>query len=277
MALPIDIFEYFDYRLFLRDYYDVRKADERNFSYRWFAQRAGFNSSGLYSSIVRGKVNLTDNTIPKFAAAMKLEPNEEAYFRLMVDYTHASTAQARQEIFDQMVPLMPEKIRRAKLDQREYYSDWRYTAVHQALAVCDVRDDFAELGSLFDPPMTPDEAKRAVELLASLGLAKRGPTGRWETTTATLLGGAEVGVAAIRAYQASLIEQGKLALERIPKERRHVSTTTVSVSPEGKERILRKLAETQREIFEIAKSDVGETEVCQLNFQFFPLTRSKTK
>ena len=277
MALPIDIFEYFDYRLFLRDYYDARKADERNFSYRWFAQRAGFNSSGLYSSIVRGKVNLTDNTIPKFAAAMKLEPNEEAYFRLMVDFTHATTPEGRQEIFDRMFPLMPERIRRAHLGQREYYSDWRYAAVHHALSVLEVRDDYAELARFFDPPMSIAEARHAVELLESIGLAKRAPTGIWESTTKTLMGGAEIGVDLVRNYQASLIDEGKRALREIPKEKRQISTTTFSVSPEGKQRILKKLADVQREIFEIVKSDSGENAVCQLNIQFFPLTREKER
>lgn len=275
MALPIDIFGYFDYRLFLRDYYDARKANERSFSYRWFAQRAGYNSSGLYSSIVAGKVNLTDRTLPMFAAAMKLEPDEEAYFALMVDFTHATTPEGKQEIFDKMVPLMPERIQRAALAQKEYYSDWRYAAVHHALSICEVRDDYAELARIFDPPMSIAEARRAVELLETIGLAKRAPTGIWESTSKTLMGGAELGVDLIRSYQASLIDEGKRALREIPKEKRQISTTTFSVSNEGKERILKKLADVQREIFEIVKSDVGENAVCQLNIQFFPLTREK--
>jgi uncharacterized protein (TIGR02147 family) len=273
MALPLELYKYYDYREFLRDYYLARKARDRNFSYRWFAMRAGFNSSGLYSSIVQGKVNLTDNTLPKFIAAMKLTDKEEQYFRLMVEFTHAVTASARQEVFDRMIGLLPRKIQRARANQREYYSKWFYTAVHQALAVLEVRANFGELARFIEPPITTPEAKKALLMLQELGLAEPDSEGRWRTTTQTLMAGDEVGAFLVHEYQGALMDLGKESLRRFAKEQRHVSTTTVSVSSEGKERILRKLEEVQREIIEIVRSDSNETQVCQFNLQFFPLTR----
>lgn len=272
MALPIDIFSYYNYRDFLRDYYDARKARDRNFSYRWFAMRAGFNSSGLYSSIVQGKVNLTDNTTPKFALAMKLTTREERYFELMVEFTHATTPDARQEIFDRMLPLMPRRMQKAKANQKEYYTSWHYTAVHQALATLDVRDNYEKLAAKIEPQISIADARKAVKLLAELGLVEKNSSGYWKSTTQGLMGGGEVGVDLIHRYQIGMMQLAEEALARFSKEERHISTTTVSISSEGKERILKKLADTQKEIFEIVRSDTGENQVWQLNLQFFPMT-----
>ena len=271
--MPIDIFSYYNYRSFLRDYYDARKARDRNFSYRWFAMRAGFNSSGLYSSIVQGKVNLTDNTTPKFALAMKLTPREESYFELMVEFTHATTAAARQDIFDKMLPLMPRRMQKAKANQREYYAHWHYTAVHQALAVIDVRENFEKLAALIDPQISIAQARKAIKLLSELGLIEKNSSGFWKSTTQGLMGGDEVGADQIHRYQIEMMQLAEEALERFPKERRQISTTTISVSSEGKERILKKLSDVQKEIFEMVRSDTGEDQVWQLNLQFFPMTK----
>ena len=54
----INLYDYFNYRDFLADYYVAAKDRDKNFSYRYFAMKAGYNSSGLYSSIVQSKVCL---------------------------------------------------------------------------------------------------------------------------------------------------------------------------------------------------------------------------
>ena len=72
----ISIYDYTDYRQFLADYYDEQKAGNSAFSYRYFARRAGFNSSGLYKDIVDGRTGITRSLILRFSAAMKLSKKQ---------------------------------------------------------------------------------------------------------------------------------------------------------------------------------------------------------
>ena len=51
----------------------------------------------------------------------------------------------------------------------------------------------------------------------------------------------------------------------------------MSVSEEGLQRIIRKIDLFRKEIVDIVQSDEGETMVCELNIQFFPLTKEKEK
>ncbi|MGE0616139.1 MAG: TIGR02147 family protein, partial [Bacteriovoracia bacterium] len=42
-----NLFEYTDYRKYLEDYYNFKKATDPGFSYRSFAKAAGFTSSNF--------------------------------------------------------------------------------------------------------------------------------------------------------------------------------------------------------------------------------------
>jgi uncharacterized protein (TIGR02147 family) len=45
------IFEYFDYRAFLRDYYLYKKSRNRNFSYRSFARKGDIKSPIFFKEV----------------------------------------------------------------------------------------------------------------------------------------------------------------------------------------------------------------------------------
>jgi uncharacterized protein (TIGR02147 family) len=50
---------------------------------------------------------------------------------------------------------------------------------------------------------------------------------------------------------------------------------TMSVSAQGLERIISKIDLFRKEIVDIVRSDEGESMVCELNIQFFPLSKEK--
>ena len=275
MKPPVSVFDYFDYRVYLDEYYIARKAVDSKFSYRYFAMKAGYNSSGLYSSIVQGKVNLTENTIPKFVKALNLAETEVLYFELMIQFTHAQTAKAKQNVFEEMLPFLPPKSRHLAEDHKEYYSRWYITAVHQILDVYDFSEDFEDLALFLIPNISVDQAKSAIAVLQSLGLINKNEDSYWKSKDQSILGGADVGKAFIHEFQREMIDLGKESLNRFSKERRNISTITLSLSREGRDRILEKANSFQKDLVEIARSDSNENQIFQLNLQFFPLSRRK--
>ena len=275
MKPPVSIFDYFDYRIYLDEYYIARKAVDSKFSYRYFAMKAGYNSSGLYSSVVQGKVNLTENTIPKFVKALNLSETEASYFELMIQFTHAQTAKAKQDVFEDMLPFLPPKSRHLAEDHKEYYSKWYITAVHQILDVYDFVDDFEDLSRFLIPNISVEQAKSAILVLKSLELIEQNEGSCWKSKDHSILGGGDVGKAFIHEFQREMIDLGKESLNRFSKERRNISTMTLSLSREGRDRILQKASSFQKDLVEIARSDSNENQIFQLNLQFFPLSQRK--
>ena len=272
----MNVYAYYNYRKYLQDYYDYRKSVQRYFSYRSFAKKAGYSSSGFYLDLIRGRKSLTPQMLPKFIAALGLNEKEGRYFTLMVDFTHATTAASKQAIFDQMSALLPSAIKSLTKSQQEYYSKWYYVAAREALSVLRINDkNIQELALFLNPKITLPQAKLAIQLLKNLGLIEIGEDGCYHSVNKAIFSGSEIAPLFVHEFQKQMIDLGKNALDHYSTERRNVSCMTMSVSAEGLERIISKIDLFRKEVVDIIRSDEGESMVCQMNIQFFPLSKEK--
>lgn len=277
--MKISIFDYFNYRDYLKDYFRLKKQDVPWFSYRHFAKSAGYNSSGLYINLVSGLRNLTPRYYEGFIKALKLNENEANYFLLMVDYTHAVTDQGRQEIFSRMVSFLPSKEKKIRLNQKEFYSSPLNVMVHQALSIFNVSDDFKILVDSLSPKPTLWDVKKSMKVLQELELIQKTPEGFYKPSHKNMVGGKEIGDLYISNFQSNMVDLGKDAHKRFPtKEFRLQITETISVSKSTAKKIESKVKEMHKEIIQMIISDKeAEEALLQMNLQFFPLINLNPK
>ncbi len=274
----MNIFAYYNYRKYLSDYYEYRKSVHHYFSYRTFAKKAGYASPALYVDVVKGRKSLTPQMVSKFVKALGLNEKETRYFVLMVDFTHATTADAKQKIFDQMSELLPRTVRTLTKKQQEYYNKWYYVAVREALAVLQINEkNIQDLALFLNPRISLPQAKQAIQLLLDLELIEKNADGFYTSAHKTIASGREIAPLFIHDFQKKMMDLAKDALDHYSPEHRNISCTTMSVSAEGLERIIRKIDMFRKEVVDIVRSDEGETMVCELNVQFFPLSKERTE
>ena len=60
------VFDYLDYRTFLKDYYDEQKERHFYFSYRYFGSKTGIDPSYLLKIILKAR-HLSENRFRQFA------------------------------------------------------------------------------------------------------------------------------------------------------------------------------------------------------------------
>jgi uncharacterized protein (TIGR02147 family) len=272
----MNVFAYYNYRKYLQDYYEYRKSVQRYFSYRAFAKRAGYTSSGFYLDLVKGRKSLTPQMVPKFVHALGLSEKEGRYFSLMVDFTHAETPESKQTIFEQMSALLPKTTKALSRKQIEYYREWYYVAVREALSVLNVSDNYQDLALFLNPRITVPQARQSIKLLSELGLIEK-ENGYWRSVNKTITSGREIPPFIVHDFQKKMMDLGKASVDYFSTERRNVSCTTMSVSPLGLERIIHKIDTFRKEIVDIVRSDEHETMICELNVQFFPLSKELEK
>ncbi len=272
----LNIFEYLDYRKLLADFYSFKKSLNRHFSHRMFAQKAGINSTGYFSEVLNGRRNLANAQIRKFAKAMDLGEKESVYFELMVGFCHAKSDAARKSIYGLMLEAMPVNLQQIKQSQMEYFAKWYHVAVRETLSITAVKGDGEELAALLEPPITPLQAKGAMRVLERLRLVARDAEGCWRANHVSLLSPDDPGASLLlREFQREMMLRAADALERVPATGRDITSVTMSVSPQGLERIKVLAADFHKRVLEVVQSDRGEDRVIQLNVQVFPLTRSE--
>ncbi len=268
------IFEYIDYRRFLRDYCEYRKRQNRHFSYRAFMAKTGINSPNFVQQVIAGKRSLTATACARFIRALQLPQNESTYFRHLVQFNQARTAAQKQEHYAVLVSLMRSvRAYRLTADQYAYFKHWYNAAIRELVCLHDFKDDFERLARSLMPPLTPRHAAQSVTLLLRLKLLNRRPDGTYvqqEPAVRSTLGLAPV---SIRAFNKQMVELATQAIDTLPKSQRNISGMTVGISPQGYDVLVAEINAFKERIESIVNRDDKSQIVYQLNIQLFPLSR----
>jgi uncharacterized protein (TIGR02147 family) len=271
----VSIYDYTDYRQYLCDYYKEQKVKNPAFSYRYFARRAGFNSSGLYKDIVEGRTGITRSLILRFAMAMKLSKKQEEYFEIMVYFNDAKSIEEKKVYFERLIRYHNSKAFRIDASQYEYYSKWYYIAVRELLAIGNFSDDYSEIARALNPSITLEQARKAIDILKKLRLIRKEKNGYYKVVERILTTGSEVKSLAIAQFQKTMMDLANEAIDRHPARHRNISSITFSVSPQTYDDIKAELDACRKRILGMIDRSEKEDRVCQLNLQLFPLTRIK--
>lgn len=269
----ICVYEYTDYRRYLKDYYQDQKRQNRAFSYRYFAQKAQTGAYALYKQVLDGKRGLSRGLILKFAKAMKLKKREAEYFENMVLFNEAKTVEERKLFFERMMAVHESKAYLLDAGQYELYSKWYCVALCGLLSFAKIKDDYAALGKALNPPIRPDQAQKAVKTLENLGLVRRNKGGYIERIDAHVTTGPEVRSLSVANFQKATSDLAKEALDRHSAKRRDMSTLTLSISEETFALMKEEIIAFRKKLLSMEEKCKKPDRVYQLNHHFFPLTR----
>jgi uncharacterized protein (TIGR02147 family) len=268
-----DIFTYSNSRLFLKDYYGERKKAHPSFSYRYFANKAGFKSKTFIYKVISGEKTLSKGAVLAVAQAMGLKKREIEYFEAMVNFTQAKTEREREFYFNHLQAFgKNHAATQLRQDQFNYFSTWYLPAIREIVAFSDFRDDYKLLAKFLNPAITTAQAKEALKLLLDLGLIKRTSSGRYYQTAKSLTCGDEIHMLAVHTFQKENLRLAAEAIDRHERRHRDISTLTVGTTEAGAQRISDELASFIKRLAELVEKDDPADRVYQINLQVFPLS-----
>jgi uncharacterized protein (TIGR02147 family) len=275
-TIMINIFEYQNYRLYLKDYYNEQKNSKKYFSYRYFSKKAGINASAFLYYVIEGKRNLTKSSIDKICGAVGLAREEGDYFGNLVFFNQAKTIAEKAIYYSRIVECRkPLDIKTLDKDQYEFYSKWYHSIIREIATMVAFKDDFGLLSSYLVPQISAKEAQTSIELLERLGLLERDENGLYHHTNAVIGVKAEGQDAfIIEKFQLEMLDLSRKSFDTIPRAERLSASTTFSISKATFDLFKIKTREFRKELLEIAKLDNEPHRVYQFTFNLFPTTRS---
>jgi uncharacterized protein (TIGR02147 family) len=272
-ASRISVYDYTDYREFLKNYYHVQKRKNKAFSYRYFARKANINSSGFYKNVVDGKRSLGRSLILKFAEAMKLRKKETDYFENMVYFNEAKTVDEKRLYFERMMSLRKLDEYVVESSQYEFYSKWYYSAVRELIGIRPFKGDYAELAKALNPAIRSDQAEKAVKMLEKLNFIKKSDDGVYKQTSHVVTTGSEVTSLNVANFQITSMDLAREAIDRHPPEQRDMSTLTLSLSREAFDAMKDEIVAFRKKMLNLEQKFNLPDRVYQLNMHFFPLSK----
>jgi uncharacterized protein (TIGR02147 family) len=269
----LTVFDFTDYRLFMKAYYQFQKRKNPAFSHRYFAMRAKVNSSGFYKNVMDGKRSLGRSLIVRFTEAMELRKKESDYFENMVYFSEAKTVDEKRTYFERMMALRKLDAYQVQSSQFEFYSKWYYSAIRELIGLVRFKDDYADLGRLLDPPIRPDQAEKAIKILEGLKFIAKDEKGIYRQAQNHITTGSEVESLNVANYQIACMELAKDAIDRHQPAHRDMSTLTLSLSKPAFEAMKEEIIAFRKKLLVLEKQFPNADRVYQLNTHFFPLSK----
>jgi uncharacterized protein (TIGR02147 family) len=271
----VNVFEFLDYRAFLRAYYAAEKARRPAFSHRFFSRQAGLRSPNFLKLVMDGERNLGAETVPKFIKAIGLAGEAAAFFADLVTFGQAETVAEKNRAFERIAASRRfRSARRIDGDLFRYLSHWYYPAIRELSARADFDENPRWIAARLRPRITPAEAQTALRLLLSLGLLVRdertGKVVRGEPTLTT--DHQTVRSLAVTNYHRQMLERASESLETVRAAHRDLAALTVCVSAATAAVVKDRIHRFREELTEICDADPAGDVVYQLNVQWFPLS-----
>ena len=273
---PIEVFDFLDYREYLRAYYDDRKENGRGFSYRAFARKAGLKSPNYLKLVIDGDRNLTPAMAIRFGKACGLEDEGLLFFEQLVAFNQAKTSSERAERYRSLSG--HKDFRRAhKLDlaQAAYHGEWFIPAIRELALRNDFRADAAWIAERMVPRISKADAARALRVLFELDLLVEDDDGRVHPKDTNVTTGAQTRWVHIGEYHRTMMKMAAESIDNVVAAERDITSLTLCVDEGKLAEIKEELARLRHSLMALADDASDPAQVVQINFQLFPLSTSK--
>jgi len=269
-----DLFNYLDYRKYLRDAFTNLKETRPAFSHRLFTRMAGFSSSNYMMLVMQGKRNLSGEGIQKVAKALKFKKGETEFFENLIRFNQATSDTEKNFYYTRISNNRRyAEARPLEKGQFEYYSKWYIPAIREMVLLKNFREDPQWIASKLKPQIAPREAESALKLLLDLNLLVRDETGKLVQKDGHITSGDEVRSLAVTNFQREMIERAAASIEATPADRREIGSITFAVSKEKLSEAKKLIREFRSKLSGFLAEDSDADAVYQFNVQLFNLSK----
>lgn len=261
-----------DYRDFLKEYYDRRKAEMPLYSYRMMGDKLGLDSSYLYR-VLQKKQHLPAHALPAAKDILALSGRQAEYFELLYSAAVTKDKGKREELMAKALSLRDVHLHDLKQAELKLLENWWIPAVRAYLELNGGVVNLKQIAKDICPPITEEQAKEAIDTLLEVGLIKKMASGKLALTDAHLTVGGPEKAKAVRHFQKEVLRLAAESLESTPVEERNISTLTLSVDQACFDDLGDMLKEFRRLIQKRVDGAKNPDRVMQLSMAFYPVAR----
>ena len=269
------IYDYLDYRKFLKDRIKEMRKDNPNFSYRYFNMKSGLKSSGHLKLILDGERNLGKKSMYSVCKGIGLSDKEAQFFETLVQFNQSKDNEQKDHFYNKLIKNYPAQ--HAKILESKYYkifSHWYYVAILELVRLDSFRASARWIGNKLKPNVPAVHIRHALYDLELLGLLKKTEDGKYERTDKMLGTPDEVKSIALINFHEQMTHLALRALKKDTVKEKEYSTLTIALSDVKITKLKRKMQDFKREIHAFLEEtdENDKSDVVHINLQLFKLT-----
>ncbi len=271
----VDIFNYADYRLFIKEFLEDQKKRGLKITQRSILKEMGISSSGFLANVLSGKQNFTIQQVKDLSEILKLNSSQAEYLKYMVYFARAKDIDEKNDFYETLNQLRRKKLKKLSNKQLSLFSKWYYVVIRELLHIIDIGEDYKTLGECLLPSIKAKEAKAAIEELISIGVIKKNKDGFFKPVSNVISTGDEVQSFLVSQFQMSMMNLGNEAFKTIPAKERDMSGITLTLSKKSFTEVKQKIQDFRKQLLLIAEEDLSPERVYRCDFRIFPVSKGE--
>lgn len=265
----ISVYDYLDYQSYLRDHV----FNSSKMSLGAISKRASGISKSYLSLVLNNKRNISLKKVLTLGRAIGLKERELNYFEIMVRFNLAKINKEKEYYLNQLVVNRPPKIKTSiTSDQYNLLRNWHCMVIRELVRLPGFQEDENWISLKLKKRLTPKEAKIALGALINTNMLVRNQDGKLIPADRFIKTPDEVRSVIIQQYHKSCLANAALALED-PLETREFGSVNLVLSSEMIKKVKEMTKKYQEEIVRLTSTLDEKSMVCQLNIQFFTLSK----
>jgi uncharacterized protein (TIGR02147 family) len=178
MKKSIDLFDYHDYRLFLRDWFDHARENQ-SLSIRDIAEKCEL-STGYLPMILSGQRNLSEKSLLKLQNVLKMNQEQLAYFKSLMDLSDSVTQSERLKSFEDIKKSRSYRKKSPKeVEIFKYLSSWLNVAIRELAFRRDFESDPEWIQKRLVQKVSTRDISEATQFLISHGFLVKNQHGQF--------------------------------------------------------------------------------------------------
>ncbi|MCO4753478.1 MAG: TIGR02147 family protein [Bacteriovoracaceae bacterium] len=274
MMNEVDIFQYDNSTLFLRESWEKKRGFNKNFTLRAWAKQLGISSYGTLHQMIKGMRPFPKKYAIALGESLNLGAKEVLYFETLIDYERSKTLKEKEHFANRLKELAPgEKITTYEVNSFQYLKDPLNGAIIEMTSLKDFNSDPIWIKERLAINASVNEIKEALRILNELEFLKFDENGKLKRQHIKIRSTKDVKSQALREYHKNIMRHASDALETQDVLEREYNAVAFGVKkssiPEIKENIRKYINDLVQEHEAID----GEAEdIYQLSNQFYKLT-----
>lgn len=264
------IFQYIDYREYLRDTYLSKKEDTEKFSYQNYSDLLTLGDRSFIQNIISGKRKLPNEKIENVTKGLKLSELESDYFKNLVSWANAKNHAVKDEFWNKILkhPSFTNTLGKDCIHQ--LFAHWYILVIKETILNLNTLDPQA-IQKAIQFPLQLDKISQSITTLLQTGIIfKDGQFFKDEPEVLRVGGNDPILTELIRNYQKQLIQISCDFIDILPPSSRTVMSSTLSLTAEQRQMVDLKIKSIFKDLEDFTEKGDSEKTVQQLNIQFFP-------
>lgn len=269
----LDIYEYSNFRSYIRDRFLELKSEDKKYSLRYMAKKLELSSNSHLKMVMDGSHNLSVKLAKRLSSFFGLNRQETDFFLALIEYGQAKTTKDQAEALDELRRVSRfSRIHQLELDQFDYYNDRLLLVLREMVALPEFQEDPKWISRRLPFNANKRDIGLAIEKLLRLKLLKRLDDGGLAASYPHITTGDGLDGVAIKGYYMNGFSLASESLE-LPGTTRQVGGMTMAISKNAYAKIVGHFREFMDTIRAEVGADQSPDDVYQLVMGFHPLTK----